>query len=132
MEVISHSTMYWLVMLDNVKETLTQVSIGLSILTWVCTLASFIAWLANADTLYKSDKELSAKARGYFFKCLKCIPILMLFIIVTTLIPTTKQMAAIYLVPKIANNEGVQDVAIEVKELAEDWLNELKPKKEGE
>jgi hypothetical protein len=48
-------------------------------------------------------------------------------------IPSTKQMAAIMIVPKIANSEKVQTIGNKVYDLAVEWMEELKPnKKESE
>lgn len=52
-----------------------------------------------------------------------------------TLIPSTKQMAAIIVVPKIANSEVVAEMGDTAKELvglAKAWLVELKPKAKAE
>jgi hypothetical protein len=43
-------------------------------------------------------------------------------------IPTTKQMAVIMVAPKVINNEQVQKLPNQVLELANEWLEELKPK----
>jgi len=47
------------------------------------------------------------------------IPIFLL--IIATLLPTTKQMAAILVLPKIINNESIQEVPEQL------WIEELKP-----
>ncbi len=49
-----------------------------------------------------------------------------------TFIPSTKQMAAIMIVPKIVNNEKVQTIGNKVYDLAVEWMEELKPNKESE
>ena len=43
-------------------------------------------------------------------------------------VPTTKEMCAIKLVPMIANDEQVQELPNKVVDLANEWLDELKPK----
>lgn len=48
------------------------------------------------------------------------------------LVPTTKQMAAIIVVPKIVNSERVQNVGNKIYDLAVEWMDELHPKKKGE
>jgi hypothetical protein len=45
------------------------------------------------------------------------------------LIPSTKQMAAIMIVPKIANSEKVQTIGNKVYDLAVEWMEELRPTK---
>ncbi len=42
--------------------------------------------------------------------------------------PTTREACAILLIPKIANNEDVQGVAVEVRDLAREWIKALGPK----
>ena len=42
-------------------------------------------------------------------------------------IPTTKEMAAILVVPKIVNNQKVQAMPDKVLDLANAWLEKLKP-----
>jgi hypothetical protein len=54
------------------------------------------------------------------------IPIVM----VATFIPSTKQMAAIMIAPKIANSEKVQTIGNKVYDLAVEWMEELKPNKQ--
>ena len=49
------------------------------------------------------------------------------------LTPTTREMAAIKVIPMIANSESMQklgDVGDNMLDLANEWLRELKPKKE--
>lgn len=47
-------------------------------------------------------------------------------------IPSTKQIAAIFIIPKIANSEKVEKIGNGLYDLAVEWMNELKPtKKEG-
>jgi len=44
-------------------------------------------------------------------------------------LPTTKQACAIYVIPRIVNNKEVQELPEKVVDLANEWLEELKPKK---
>ena len=44
------------------------------------------------------------------------------------LVPSTKEMAAIMVVPRIANSETVQEIGGEAKALAREWLEELRQK----
>lgn len=47
-------------------------------------------------------------------------------------IPTTKEYCAIKVIPAIANNQQVQELPNKVIELANEWMEELKPKKDNE
>ena len=47
---------------------------------------------------------------------------------VETLVPTTKEMATIVVLPRIANSETVQEIGEDVKNLVKEWILQLKPK----
>lgn len=111
--MITTTEMYWLVTLDSI----VHVSLALVI---VSALATFAALGFVADV------------RRCFW--LPMIPIGMFFlsVIALTFVPTTKQAAAIIIVPKLANSEKVQTVGNHLYELAVEWMEELRPpKKEG-
>ena len=55
----------------------------------------------------------------------------LLGVVLTVFVPSTKEMAAIYVVPKIANSQTVKDLGEGVVTLAREWLEELRPAKEG-
>ena len=44
-----------------------------------------------------------------------------------SLIPTTKEMCAIIVIPKIANSEPVQEIGSGIVDLAREWINEIRP-----
>ena len=48
---------------------------------------------------------------------------------VSALIPSSKEMAAIVVIPKVANSQPVQDIGQGIVDLAKDWMIELAPKK---
>jgi hypothetical protein len=54
---------------------------------------------------------------GYFF----CNTVQML-------VPTKTEMAAILLIPKIMNNESIAKIPTSIADLANTWIEELKPK----
>ena len=64
-------------------------------------------------------------------------PMLAIFIILVTLIPSTKEACAIYLIPKIANNEQVQKIPdnfaklfnVKMEEWIKDTISDEKEKK---
>ena len=53
------------------------------------------------------------------------------FALVAAFVPTTRQMAAIVMVPKIANNEKVQAAGNKLYDLAVEWMDELRPRKKA-
>lgn len=60
------------------------------------------------------------------------MPIPLISIVLGVLTPSTKQMAAILIVPAIVNNEEVQKLPNSILGLADEWLEELRPGKDGE
>jgi hypothetical protein len=65
--------------------------------------------------------------------CAWGMAVVVLLVMVMTFIPSSKQMAAVMVVPKIANSEKVQTIGNKVYDLAVEWMEELKPnKKESE
>lgn len=111
--MITTTQMYWLVILDNI----VGVSIGLAILSFAAFTFAGIG--AAIGELPKRPALVSM-----------CVGLLAL--VTLTFVPSTKQMAAIIVVPKIVNNEKVQTVGNQLYDLAVEWMNELRPKKPKE
>ena len=108
--MITPMQMYWLVTLDNIVDMFC-----------VFTVLSIVA--AIMGMCYVGETGNSSA---------KWIPIMS--IVVATLsfvgavfIPSTKQMAAIIVVPKIVNNEKMQMAGNKLYDLAVEWMDELKP-----
>ena len=113
---ITTMQMYWLVMLDNLISSLIAIS---------AMCVSF--FILGYPMFGMMGKEYLA-----FPIMKKLLVVVAVNILLLTFIPSTKQMAAIMIVPKIANSEKVQTIGNKVYDLAVEWMNELKPaKKEG-
>jgi hypothetical protein len=104
--------MYWLMTLDSIY-------IVSGVLSVVLTFLAIGAFCAAADC---------RSVPWWFAAVLGVAAALMLAIAVFT--PTTKQMAAILVVPKIANSEKVQVAGDKLYDLAVEWLEELRPEKQ--
>lgn len=79
------------------------------------------------DEKYANDISLKiVKSKLFIFAILVLLSI-------ANLLPTQKEFAAIYLVPKIVNNEQIQKLPVNAVELInkqfESWLNDLQPEK---
>ncbi len=110
---ITTMQMYWLVMLDKFTNT----GWFLLILFGVATL--FMIGMLT-DDLVKKWCPITTAALSFAG------------LVIVTFTPSTKQIAAIMIVPKIVNNEKVQTIGNKFYDLAIEWMNELKPtKKEG-
>lgn len=53
-------------------------------------------------------------------------------LLVNCMLPTTKDMAAILILPRIANSEKVQTVGNHLYDLAVEWMEDLRPAKNRE
>jgi hypothetical protein len=109
--MITTMQMYWLVTLDSIVRTSTAFS-----------FVSALATIAAAG--------FAVDVRRFFWLPLVTMGMFFLSVAAATFIPTTKQAAAIIIVPKIVNNEKVQMVGNQLYDLAVDWMEELRPKKE--
>jgi hypothetical protein len=110
-------TVYWLTRLDSIitlMEIVTTISAILTIiLAFVCLVTSLEGKLKNIHLWILSAGLLITLSLG----------------IVRTLIPTTKEACAIYLIPRITQNENIRKLPDELAELGRDWIENLKPDK---
>jgi len=111
--------LYLILMLDNIKDLLSPIFAFSVISFFACSVALVIAMAEEQE-----DFVLNFK---------KAYKIIILTAIVSSLllavVPNTKQMATIYLLPKLVNNEEVQAIAGDslkiLKELTSKTLCEL-------
>lgn len=107
--MITTTQMYWIVILDNIVVA----AVILSILLMIGTVAAF---------------GFACSVEDHWWFPITSTMMLMTFIAVATFVPSTKMMAAILVVPKLANSEKVQTVGNKLYELAVEWMDELRPK----
>lgn len=113
---ITPETMYWITRCDNIHN----VSVALAILSCVGIFFMTLHIIIDEAALFSK------------FLCLSLWAIFFVSISVFSFVPTTKEMAVIYVVPAIANSETVQGIGNDIVGLAKEWIVELKPKKNGE
>ena len=113
---ISAWTIYWITRLDEIS-----IAMGISMVAMiiVCAIAAFMYVVSDF-------KVIGAKKLAY-----SLLPWIVGVTLVNTLIPNTKQAAAMYVLPAIVNSEAVQELPSELTTLAREWLQELRPKKES-
>jgi hypothetical protein len=98
----------------------------ITILDSICFASSFIAFAS----LILSGCFCISGLRWYFIAISVYVFIISFSVAIFT--PSTKQMAAILIIPKIANSEKVEKIGNGLYDLAIEWMNELNPsKKEG-
>ena len=98
---------YWIVMLDNIKYMIEVITIIVGVLVIFAGVGGGIFFSCQLD--FEWDKF-----KPYFIKSLKYYVITVIFISILiaaqAFIPNTKQMIAIITIPKIINNEQIQDM----------------------
>lgn len=106
--MITESMIYWIVKLDNIVDMF----IILAIISIINTLLSFFIWFSKSeDCCYNRDV-------GKWFKISVISFVLFIaFLMASTFIPSTKQMAAIKTVPIIAKGEITKEIKGDAKEI---------------
>lgn len=106
--------------------TLENANILLGLLMTAALMGTSLALFTYLNT---ESKELGIKAFKYakvFFISLVCA------LAIKTFLPSGKVLAAMYILPPIANSEAVQEIPSKLTDLAIEWLQELKPNKEND
>ena len=124
--MITESGMYWLTRLDGIN-------VGLTIGMVASLLVAFVFFMVSVMKLdeYGKSKEIQ---RANFKECISraYLPAFfaIFFLVALILTPSMKSMAAIKVVPLVANSEDVQSIGTGVVDLANEWIQELKPRGE--
>jgi hypothetical protein len=117
--MIDESTMYWITRLDKVSAVLSGLAIALGIIGGISSIVFCVAYSMSA-----TDADAKVTARIFRWISHISMPLFLVFLLGWALTPTTKEYAAIKLIPAIVNNGKVQDEAREVYELVKDWLKD--------
>lgn len=107
--MITASEVYWILKLDAIQGLFFT----FSFFTGVFGVAMIILWGIAG----------SMPCRKRFFIT---VPIFVLLVTVTALIPSTKQMAVIKVIPAIANSEIVGELSADAKEIYRMGINAIK------
>ena len=119
MTEVTPNFIYWITRLDEFNA-LTGIASFISLLS---TILFMIIRLCIGPTERNNDYPRFV-LKGFKISLSTCI----ISALIHVLVPTTKQACAMYVVPKIVNNEKVQEVGKEFYDLALDWMKELHPK----
>ena len=104
--------LYLLMKLDSLIELFIAMTIVFSILGVI-----FLA--ANAEEL--NDR----KAKAFLRRAMSSFILAILMFVTALLIPSTKQAATIWLLPKVVNNEHVQNISHDTLKLVESEIHKL-------
>lgn len=113
--MIDESSMYWLTRMDHICEELT--------VAWVlCVTVG--GMLIGTCLLMGSDMDADKFRRAQRVGVV--LSLLGAFLLVGRIfVPTTKEMAAIKIIPAIANNETLRKDASEMYGLAREWMSDM-------
>ncbi len=117
--IITGADLYWITRLDSFIAAGHIVSIVLGIFALAATIISLISWGEGGE-------------KKPFFICFPILVLCALLLVGVCFIPSTKEMCAIKVIPMIANDQEVQELPNKVLDLANGWLDELKPQKSTE
>ena len=136
---ITPSMIYWLTRLDEFSFLFGIVFVCIVIVALVNVIGGFVALdSASTNQLYNRPERLAESKHNIkvrFGRAVKLALVALLVGVVNSFIPSTKQAAAIIVIPKIANSEIVAEMGDTAKELvglAKSWLIELKPQPKTE
>lgn len=145
--MITTTQMYWLTRLDPVRELLNCIGSCFLFFMLMLAIVAILAFCLGTFTgnrafdmfNSRSDEELEAIhtrfrriSRWSAVSGCVALTVTMICSVLNAFIPTTRGAAAIVIVPAIANSEKVQTVGNKLYDLAAEWLDELRPKKEKE
>ena len=128
--------MYWLLKLDSINVLLVIVASSLFIIGTTFTVVG--AFLRDEKRIYSWDTAENIEAKHATGRRLhRCVlrvicPVLVLILLMDCFLPTTKEMAAMLVIPRIANNEKVQDCGNRIYDLAVEWMDALKPQSKSD
>ena len=132
--------LYWVMKLDSIRMFLDGLATGAMVIGVMGSIICIVAFILSA--VYRADDcDNVADAATLFSKRLRPFPFAVLpFAIVLflahALIPSTKQMAALIVVPRVisavSENEAIQKLPGKILNLADEWVNELSPQKSDE
>lgn len=120
--------MYWFTRLDPMRDLIGSASV-ICLITFV---VMFVAYPILCE-VFEYDEGMKKKSIAWTaWSHIAVLVVAVMSALAYAMIPTTKEMAAIKVVPMIANSESVKklgDVGNNMLDLANEWLVELKPKK---
>lgn len=128
--MITSWQIYWLTRMDYFQGA----ALSCSIFVGISAVIFGILWGVSADqATWRNDSEkyknIAARNRVRF---IRLFVLLIIFVGMSTFIPSSKELAAIIIIPKITNsvseNKALRELPTNVIDLANEWLIELKPK----
>lgn len=114
---ITPSLIYWITRLDSV---IVSATIAL-ILSLIVSVAVSFAYAIVKYGEKNDDADALAKPLKHLFS------VLAISTVVAVFVPSSKEVAAMIVIPRVANSESVKDISEGIVTLAKEWIEELKP-----
>jgi predicted Co/Zn/Cd cation transporter (cation efflux family) len=135
---MSSMLLYWILKFDSIIEMIKHFSVPVTVLVSISIGIFIISWLVQAavrspenspdpDDVKKADAAMKRWRKGALTMLCWSLPFYFVFHLAIGLIPTTQQMAIIYIVPRVLANKDIKDLPEKFVQLAGDWATELKP-----
>lgn len=134
--MITHSWIYWITRFDGIKSMLFDFSLTFGIIGSAMVVLGIIykSIYSNKIAIETEDgredelfNQYKTRHAWIFRTGVRLLVTMFVFIFVNVFVPNMKEMAAILIIPKVANAEPVQEFGVEFVNLAKDWMNELRP-----
>ena len=119
--------LYWILKLDDIRETLSYSSVFLGIALFVIFACLVGLILVNYDMMssYNSTEEkerlkvILGAVKKVTNTAIGVVVVSIFLLLVSTFLPSTKQMATAIVLPKIATEENIEALTGEAKEIYE-------------
>jgi len=128
--MITPSTIYWITRLNSINRVLCFINflVFMAVIAFAILAAILICKEREYHTCSEDRIREINNAGWRVLKWLSIPASAFLFIAaVLAFIPTTKEAAAMYVIPAVVNNEQLRDTGNKIFELAAEWLEELRP-----
>lgn len=120
--------LYWITRLDDLNAILITVAI-LALVAGIVAAGFAASDYSNSmicpEMESSKQERIASRVKGRIAAILALVALCAG--ILGALTPTTKDMAAIIIVPRVANSKTVEQVGDGLKKLAAEWLEELRP-----
>lgn len=121
---ISPWTIYWVMQLDSIGNALSVLFVMLLL---IVIMSFFLGVMFKANPI---DEEQEEWGKFLISAVKKIAPVTLILFLILTFVPDTKTVAAMIVIPAIANNENIQGESVEIYNLAKEAMREMVNSKE--
>lgn len=121
-------------------NTILGIAFGVGLLLSLCLIIAYlISYMKvqqlTAEGITRDDssyfKEWDSWLSTWRSLCKKVLPVYIIVVVLAVAVPTQKEVAAIYLIPKVANNEDMQKIPADAAKIMrlklDEWVKDLSP-----